>query len=154
LLPRLVASLEVISERRPFRTFGVGIHTFASTMGLLIVAVLTLVGLLAIPFVLIYIAIAGSIAYLAGAYLIAVRIGSACLRIDTILRRLGALAAGLVLASLLAKVPVLGWLLTLVILCYGLGAFAMVTMIRWSARDAARLAAADPAPPLAGKPAE
>lgn len=139
LLPHRVRGLETASEKRPFRTVGLGVLTFASTLGLVPVAALTVIGLLAIPFILIYIVIACSLAYLAGAYLIGLRIGGAFVRIDTNVKRLATLAVSLVAAVLLGMVPVLGWLITLLILTYGFGAVAVVTMVRWSARDAARL---------------
>ena len=41
-------------------------------------------------------------------------------------------------------IPVAGWLLSLVLLVYGFGAMALVTMVRWSSKDAARLAETGP----------
>ncbi len=150
LLPARVHAMEVASEKRPFRTLGLGILTFASTLGLVLVAAITIVGLITLPLVFIYIVIACSLAYLAGAYLIALRIGSAFVAIDSNLKRLGTLALALIGAVLLGAIPVLGWLITLLVTMFGFGAFAVVTMVRWSAKDAPRIEVAQ-AP--AGQPA-
>jgi cytoskeletal protein CcmA (bactofilin family) len=146
LLPSRLRALEAASALRPFRCFGLGILAFASTLGLVPVAALTIIGLVTLPFVLLYIFVACSLAYLAGAYLIALRVGGAFVTTDTNLTRLVLLALGLAAAVLLGLVPVVGWLLTLGITIFGFGAFAVVTMVRWSAADAGRI----PAP---GRPA-
>jgi hypothetical protein len=123
-----------------------GILTFASTLGLVPVAAMTIVGLIALPVVFIYIIVACSLAYLGGAYLVTLRIGSAFTTIDTNLKRLGVLVAALIAAVLLGLIPVLGWLITLLIVVYGFGAFAVVTMVRWSEKDAKRILAAQQEP--------
>lgn len=154
LAPTRLRAMEAASEKRPFRTFGLGILTFASTLGLVIVAALTIIGLIALPFVLIYIAIACSLAYLTGAYVMALRIAGAFVAVDSNLKRLGVLAAGLVAAALLGMIPVLGWLITLAIDTFGFGVFAVVTMVHWSAKDAERIRRAEqPTVGSAGQPA-
>lgn len=144
LFPTRLRALEIASAKRPFRTFGIGILAFASTLGLVVVAVLTLIGIVVVPFVFIYVAIACSIAYLTGAYLIALRVGGAFVQVDTNLKRLGILALGLALAAFLGLIPFIGWLITLCITSFGFGALAVVTMVRWSAGDAQRLGGAQP----------
>ena len=145
LMPRLMRALEVAGAKRPFRNIGLGILALASTLGLVLVAAITIIGLLAVPFVLIYVFIACSIAYVVGVYLAGTRLAAAFMPVDTNLKRLVVLAVSLVVAALLAMVPFVGWLLTLVLLTFGFGAFAVVTMVRWSRRDAERLDAT-PAP--------
>jgi hypothetical protein len=54
-----------------------------------------------------------------------------------------ALAVALVGAVLPGALPVLGWLLTLLIVAFGFGVFAVVAMVRWSARDTQQLRAAE-----------
>jgi hypothetical protein len=144
LVPGRIRGLQTASQRRPFRAIGIGILAFASTLGLVPVAALTLIGLLAIPFILIYIVVACSLAYLAGTYLVGLRIGGAFLHIDSNVKRLAVLAVSLVAAVVLGNVPVLGWLITLLILTYGFGVISVVTIARWSAADAPRVQAATP----------
>jgi hypothetical protein len=145
LLPKLVAGMEDAGQRRPFRTIGLGILAFSSTLGLVIVAALTLIGLLVVPFVLIYIFVACALAFVVGAYLIGARIGSAFVKIDTNLKRLGLLAVALVAATLLGMIPVVGWLVTLLIVCFGFGAFTIVTIERWASHAPQTVAAPTPA---------
>jgi hypothetical protein len=151
LMPRRLAAMTTVSQRRPFRNFGVGILAFASVLGLVPLFAITLVGILLLPFVVVFVLIAASLAYLAGAYFIGLRIAGAFLAVDSNAKRLGVLAVSLVVALLLGMIPVIGWLLGLVIATFGFGVFAIVTMVRWSAGDAARLAAQPPpAAPAAG----
>jgi len=122
LLPRGVAALQDQSRRRPLATLGIGLLSFATLLGLVPVVAITIVGLLLLPFVVIGIAIACTLGYLAGAYLVALRIAAAFVAIDSNVRRLGVLAGGVVLATLLGMVPFLGWLFSLALLVFGLGA--------------------------------
>jgi hypothetical protein len=143
LLPRRLHALEVVSQKRPFRTIGLGILTFSSVVGLVIVAALTIVGLVVEPLIILFAVVACSVAYLAGAYLATLRVAVAFARIDSNLKRLAVLAVALLAAALLGMIPVLGWLITLTIIAFGFGVIAVVTMVRWSAGDATRLRAAD-----------
>ncbi|HEV7717507.1 MAG TPA: hypothetical protein VGO70_00865 [Arsenicitalea sp.] len=144
LAPRMVNNFQVASATRPFRNFGLGILAFALVLGLLPVTAITVVGLLLVPFVLLFIAIICSLAYLAGTYFLGLRIANAYFRIDTNLKRIGVLAVSLALAALIGSIPFLGWLIVLALVAFGLGIFAIVIMARWSARDAARLHSAPP----------
>lgn len=144
LLPRAVSALQVASERRPFRNLGLGILAFAAVLGLVPVVAMTIIGILLLPFVLIFALIACSLAYLAGAFLIGLRIASAFVTIDTNLKRLGVLAIALIAAALVGMVPFVGWLITLAIVIFGFGTATIVTMVRWSARDASRLSGTEP----------
>ncbi|HWA19913.1 MAG TPA: hypothetical protein VG757_13030 [Devosia sp.] len=138
-MPRGVAAMQSISEKRPFRRIGLGILAFASVVGLVPVVALTLVGLLLVPVVVIFAIVACILAYLAGTYYAASNIGGAFLKIDTNLKRIAALAIGLIVAALIVMIPFIGWLITLGIVAFGFGVIAAVIMVRWSAPDAARI---------------
>jgi hypothetical protein len=142
LATRLVTALETAMHKRPFRTMGLGILGFAATLGLVPVFALTLVGIFLLPFVLVFVVIACALAYLGGAYLAGIRIAVALFPIDTNLNRVGVLVVSIVLAGLLGMVPVVGWLVTLLLLTFGFGSFGIVTIARWQDKDSARLAAA------------
>ena len=150
LLPRLRQSLETAAAQRPLRTFGLGILTFASTLGLVPVAAITVIGIFILPFVFIYVAAACAVAYLVGIYLVGLRVGSAFASIDTNLKRLVAFVVAAVAAVLLGLVPFVGWLLTLLLATFGFGSFAVAAIARWNAKDAARLASAPATDPAAG----
>lgn len=139
LLPRLVASLTVATEVRQFRNLGLGLLGFAAVVGLVPVFALTLVGIFLLPFVLIFVVTICILAYLAGTYLVGARVAKALMPIDTNIKRLVVLAISIVIAGLLAMIPVVGWLLSLVLLVYGFGAIVLITMVRWSSKDAPRL---------------
>lgn len=79
-------------------------------------------------------------AHMAG-YLLGLRIVSAITPIETNARRVAVLAASLVVGGLLTMVPFLGWFVTLLLLAFGFGAIATITMASWSADNSARLAA-------------
>lgn len=138
LAPRGVPALEAAAARRPLRNFLVGILGFAAVVGLVPVFAMTLIGIVLLPFVLIFVVVACALAYTFGAYLIAIRIMQAMLPIDSAAKRIGVLAAGLLAGGLLGMLPVLGWLITLLLLVFGFGAFTVVALRRWTS-DAPRL---------------
>ncbi|MEQ1902020.1 MAG: hypothetical protein ABL866_14955 [Devosia sp.] len=151
LLPRLTMSLEIVSVTRPIRKLGLGLLSFAAMIGLVPVALLTLIGIFVVPFVLIFVVLAISVAYLVGVYLVGVRIGAAFSPIDSNTKRAIVLAVALVAGGLLTLVPFLGWFFTLAFLAYGFGIMSALTIAKWGAADAARL---DSATPPAAQPAE
>jgi hypothetical protein len=144
LAPVLVSKLQIISATRPFRRVGLGILTFAAVVGLVPVAVMTLVGILLVPFVLIFVVAACSLAYLAGVYFIGLRIAQAVTPIETNGRRMAVLALSLVIGGLLTMVPFLGWFVSLVLLAFGFGVMAALTITNWSSADSTRLSGAAP----------
>ena len=58
------------------------------------------------------------------------------------LAKLIVLAVSLVVATLLVMIPFLGWLVTLLLVTFGMGVIAALVMTRWSTNDRERLAAA------------
>lgn len=139
LMPKAMARMQIVSETRPLRNLGLGVLAFAAVLGLVPVIAMTLVGILLLPFVFIFIAIASGLAYVAGSYLVGLRISKAFFTTDTNLKRLGILALALIAAVLLGMIPFVGWFVTLALLIFGLGTFAVLLMVRWSAKDAAKL---------------
>lgn len=135
----LVGNLETLSAVRPVRRIGLGLLAFAAVVGLVPVAGLTVVGLLVVPFVIIFAVIACSLAYVAGVYLIGRAIAARLTSVATIGRKVAVLALSLILAGLLTMIPFLGWLISLAIVAYGFGVIAALIMTRWSADDRARL---------------
>lgn len=123
LLPRAVSTFEERSSNHSFRTLGLGVLGFAATLGLVPVTAMTILGIILLPFVFVGAFILCVLAYLAGVYLLAQRAGRAFVRIDTRLKRLGALAVGVVLAGLIGMLPFLGWLISLLLLTFGFGIF-------------------------------
>ena len=142
LLPQLTQSLQSTGATRPFRRIGAGLVTFAAVVGLVPVLVLTIFGIFLVPFALVFVVLACALAHLTGTYLLGVRIARALTSVDSNLKRVGVLAASIVVMGLLGMIPVIGWLLTLVVLCFGFGAIAAVIMGRLAASDRPAIAAA------------
>ena len=134
-----VARLETAAVGKAGRTFTLGLFGFAAAMGLVPVFALTLIGLFLVPFVLIFVAAVCGLAYLAGTYLVGARIAGQLLPLDSALKRVGMLVVAIVVAGLLGMIPFIGWLITLLLLIVGFGAFGRLTVGRWGAADAARL---------------
>lgn len=142
--PRLVGDLSSISAVHPFRRLGLGVLTFAATIGLVLVTILTLIGIILLPIVLIYIVVACSLAYLAGVYLVGHRIWSAIAPVTTNAQRLLVLAVSLVIGGLLTMVPFLGWPVTLLLLAFGFGVVAARVIANWGKADDLRLGGGQP----------
>ena len=135
LAGRAVVALETGAGHRPLRTFGLGILGFAATIGLIPVFALTLIGIVFLPFVLIFVVVMCAAAYLAGAYLLGAQVARSLVKVETNLKRLGALVASVVLAGLIGMIPFIGWLATLSLVAFGFGVLAKLTVVRWSAPD-------------------
>ncbi len=145
-MPRGLARMQLVSERRPFRNFGVGILALAALIGLIPLIAITIIGLLALPVVLIVVGILMALGYLLGTYFTGLRIARAFMVIDTNVKRILVLTAALVLTGLLAMVPILGGLIVVVLTIFGLGVMTVVLMVRWSKGDAERLEVAEAVP--------
>ena len=141
LAPKRVAALEAAGSQRPWRQLGLGVLGFSATLGLVPVTAMTVIGLALLPAVFIVVAIACALAYPGGTYLMGLRISRAFMPADTNARKLAVLAGSVIVAGLLAMVPLLGWLITLVLLVYGFGAIAR-TMLGRPGVPAATMAAA------------
>lgn len=141
LLPRLAQSLQSTGTTRPFRRIAAGLVMFAAVIGLVPVLVLTIFGIFLVPFALVFVALACALAYLTGTYLLGVRVARALVSVESNLKRLGVLAVSIVVMGLLGMIPVLGWLSTLVLLCFGFGAITAVVMRRLAASDRPTVAA-------------
>lgn len=148
LSPVAVATAQTHSAERPLRLFGRGILVFSATVGLAVVAGLTVIGLLALPAILVAIVLTCSFAYVAGCYLVAIRVFAPFLAIDSRLKRIGVLVFALVLATLIGLIPFLGWLITLTLICFGFGGMAASRSPRRTEEPASKPAAGEPALPV------
>jgi hypothetical protein len=112
---------------RPFRTFWIGFLTLAVMIGATVLAIMTIVGILAAPAIMLAIVLGCFAGYLVAVYLLgrAIWIWSGQLAPDTIGERALVAVIGAVAVSLLALVPFLGWLALLVLTLTGLGAISI-----------------------------
>lgn len=126
--PRRLENMQLASEAKPLRSFGWGILTFAMLLGLVPLVAMTIVGILVVPFVVLAIVVCLGLAFVLGAYLVGTRVARTFAVIDTNLKRLAVMAASLVAVVVLGLIPFIGWLLSLLVVTFGLGA-AVRTMI-------------------------
>jgi hypothetical protein len=148
--PRLVEDLTVLAKTHSFRRLGLGALSFSATIGLVLVTVLTVIGIVLLPVVVLYIFLACSLAYLAGVYFVGTRIWSAITPLQTNLQRIIALAVSLVLGGLLTMVPFLGWPITLLLLAFGFGLMAAYVVKSWQSSETKSVSDAKTVPGTSG----
>ncbi|WP_404404546.1 hypothetical protein [Pelagibacterium halotolerans] len=128
-MPKRLANMQIMSETRPFRSLGWGALTFAMLLGLVPLTAMTIIGIFIVPFVLIFIAVCLGLAYALGAYLLGTRVTNAFVTVDTNLKRLIVMAISLIIVVLLGIIPFIGWLLTLIVVAFGLGTTARTAVM-------------------------
>lgn len=122
--PQTTERLRAEASARPFMSTLYGALGLAMLIGIVPVSAMTLVAIPLIPIVILAVVLAWTIGYLLGAYVVAWRVASAFAGApQTTAMRLGALAICLIVLALLNFVPVIGWLVNLLVVFLGLGAF-------------------------------
>jgi cytoskeletal protein CcmA (bactofilin family) len=143
LAPRLVEAMRNTSRARPFRSLGVGFLAFATVVGLVPISAITLIGLLVTPLFVLFAVVMGILAYLAGVYLFGDRLIGTLTPVDTLPKRTMVLAVSIIAAGLLGMLPVVGWLVTLLLVAFGYGAIALVILGRGSRPNADKVLPAE-----------
>ena len=132
LTPRMVEGMRTTSKTKPFRSLGIGFLAFATVVGLVPISAITLIGLLVTPLFVLLAVVMGILAYLAGVYLFGDRLIGTLTPIDTLPKRTMVLALSIIAAGLLVMLPVVGWLVTLLLVAFGYGAIALMILGRGS----------------------
>ncbi len=148
LAPRLVGALQAASATRPFRNLGLGILAFAAALGLVPLAAMSLVGIVLLPFILLYIVVLCALGYVAGVFFVGLTILGALMPVGDTARKAAVLAIALIVAGLLGMIPFLGWLISLALTVFGIGLIAVIVMDHWTARDSGRMTAPPTAPAI------
>lgn len=130
LTPRLVEGLQSAAGQRPLRRIGAGLVALAALLGFVPVLIMTIVGMVLVPFAALFVAIVWALGYLAGTYLLGARMAAALMPVDSTVKRLAILAVSILVAGFLGMIPVVGWLVTLLLLCFGLGAVVAIMLER------------------------
>ncbi len=124
--PAATGRLRADSLTQPFRSILLGMLGLATLFGLVPVSAMTIIGIPLVPVVVLFIVVAWILGYLLGAFAVSWRMAEAFGRTPVGLgAALIALAIGLVVLALLNFIPVLGWLINLVVLLFGLGGFVL-----------------------------
>jgi hypothetical protein len=127
LAPHHLERLRDLTAERPFRTFWIGFLTLAVLIGGAVLAVLTVVGVIVAPAILLAAAVFGLLGYLVAVYLVgrAVWDWTGQLPPDSVPERGMAALLGAAAVSLVAVVPLFGWLFLLLLTVVGLGALCV-----------------------------
>ncbi|WP_298432423.1 polymer-forming cytoskeletal protein [uncultured Jannaschia sp.] len=133
LAPNGVATMRRMALNRPGITVLVGGLGFSTLIGLVPVSALSIVALPLLPMALLAVILAWILGYLLGAYVLAMGIARALGLGDmpSLWVRLGVLAAAIAVAALLNFVPLLGWVLNVALVFFGLGAITE-GLLRWA----------------------
>ncbi|WEJ56890.1 hypothetical protein [Devosia sp. FJ2-5-3] len=121
LLPRAASALENKARTRSWATIGLGLVGFAAVLGMVPAAAFTLIGIILLPALIVCAAVMCILAYLAGVYLVGARTSAAFISLDTVWKRFAVLVGSIILAGLIGMLPVLGWLISLLLLIFGFG---------------------------------
>lgn len=129
IMPARLASLRHIVLDQPLRSLWIGALTQSALTGAVVVAGLTLIGLLAAPAFLLAAALLGFVGYVVGVYAFGVALLNRVGRTlpDSFGDRALAAGVGALAAGAIALIPFLGWLFVLALALGGVGAI----MIAW-----------------------
>jgi hypothetical protein len=137
LFPDLIERQRLPMLARPGRTLLLGLLGLSVLIGLVPVGAMTLVGVAIVPAVILAIVLAWWFGYLLGAYTLARRVLGGLVRTgDGSVARLAALAVGLVVFAILNWIPVLGWLVNIGVVLFGLGGLTRAALRAVLARAA------------------
>ena len=132
LAPNYLSSIRERITAKPFRTLGWGFIAISLATGSIIVLALTIIGVVLIPVVVLITLVALLLAYIIGIYIL----GSLALALakkpkpETFLQHIIAAGIGALLATAIAFIPWLGWLLLLALVLIGIGAMTAKIMQR------------------------
>lgn len=107
---------------KPFKSLIFGLGSTAALIGFIPICIMLLISIPLVPFAIIVVFIAILIGYMAGAWFLATQIlAKFNLGNETLGERSIAMVVGLVAASLLSLIPIIGWIVRLGILFFGIG---------------------------------
>jgi hypothetical protein len=146
--PQRVEVLRLRGTQRPALMALFGVVSMATLMGLVPVAVMTVIGLPFVPIVVLAILMVWTLAYVFGAYVVALRLYLAFGGHEdpALGLRIVLLACGVVIFSLLNFVPVLGWMVNFVLVLFGIGTLSTSVLRAFAARIPPEPAAREPLP--------
>ena len=124
LAPGTVRTLRREADARPGMVILTGVIGLSILFGFIPVSMISIVGLLLFPILLLLLVAAWTLGYILGAYVVTMRVMRAFGGEDapTMYVRLLALATGVTVAALLNFIPVFGWLANFALVLLGIGA--------------------------------
>jgi len=125
-----------VAIAKPWKSLAFGVWGNAAFIGLIPTIAITLIGIPLIPVMVIILVVAIMIGYVAGVWFLAARIFEAFgFKGDSLGKRVLTLLAGLVVAWVLGFVPLLGWLIQMVFVFFGLGGIIFAALGRTIDKD-------------------
>jgi len=127
LAPQNLEKARDLTRERPLRTFWIGFLTLAALVGSSVLLLLTIIGILVAPAVILVALGLGLLGYLIATYLLGLALWGwfGALPPDVLHERALAALIGAFAVALIALVPFIGWLVILVLALTGLGALAV-----------------------------
>jgi len=132
LLAMAPVAVERLRERatgHTWRALFFGFLGLSTLIGMIVVSLLTIVGIPLILIVLLAIVVIWTLGYLLGVYTIFVKIYTTYRGpVETTGTKVLVVAIGLVVVAMLNYIPIVGWLINLSIVLFGVGLFTMASM--------------------------
>ena len=124
--PTTVRDLRRSINDRPLNAILQGVIGLSMLLGMVPILAMTIVGLPLLPFIALAILIIWTLGYLLGGYAIAMRMWLAFGKSDdpSLIARLGALTAAVIVVALLNYIPFFGWFVNFTLVLLGVGAMA------------------------------
>ncbi|MBU1174992.1 MAG: hypothetical protein KKH72_06275 [Alphaproteobacteria bacterium] len=131
LFPRRAEAGFMTAMAKPWKSLLFGLLAASVYVGLIPVLAATLIGIPLVPVAVVLLVLAALTGFVAGAYFLADRVlGAFGYETDTLWKRVGALAIGLIAVWILGIIPLVGWLLQFGLGLFGLGALAFSSVGR------------------------
>jgi hypothetical protein len=123
LAPARIEAMRTEALARPWLALLAGVLGFATVLGLVPIAVMTIVGLPLLPVILLLGLLLWIAGYALGVYVVVLRVWTAMGGAEPgMASRLAVFAAGLLVVALLNAVPFAGWALNFTLVLFGIGA--------------------------------
>lgn len=151
LAPQQCETLRLSATRRPALMVLLGVLGLSTLIGLVPVSVITVIGLPLVPIVLLAILLVWTFGYVFGAYVVALRLYHAFGPYDDpgLGLRIVLLGGAVLVFALMNFVPVLGWMVNILLVLFGIGSLSTGMLRSLVARLPQEPAAGAPPPPVA-----
>lgn len=148
-IPDSVARLKIRASEHAWRSIFYGFLGISTLFGAVLVSIMTLVGILLAPFVVLALIVVWTLGYLLGVYVISARIWRSFeIAPEAVFSNLLVLASGLIAMVVVNFIPFFGWLLNLSVMFFGVGAMTYAVMERLVRRHEASSPRALPEPTM------
>lgn len=129
--PRKVEQLRSRAREHGWRSLVYGFLGLSTLVGAIPVSIMTIVGIPFVPLVMLALVLFWMLSYLLGTYVIAIRVWESMdINPDSVFSKLLILASGLLALMIVNMIPILGWMINIGVMLFGLGALTYLLMER------------------------